>query len=87
MRRFLWITTGAIIALQVAVTGWVALEWASATGLGRGIAWAILVVSLASLALSGLPAAILLARGRRPLLALSVSLAFPLVWALVMWGM
>lgn len=87
MRRCLRIATLLVIALQVALTGWAALEWASATGLGRGIAWAILVVSLASLALSGLPAALLLARRRGPLLALIVSLAFPLVWALVMWGM
>jgi hypothetical protein len=73
------------IALQLGVVVWAAREWLIASeALGRGIALAVVSVAVLAFLLSGIPAAILIARKRRPVLALALSLAFPLVWVALM---
>ena len=73
------------VALQVAVLAWAVGEWLGATeALGRGIALAVVAVAGLAFGLSGLPAAILVVRRRRPFLALALSLTFPLLWAVLM---
>jgi predicted metal-binding membrane protein len=79
------IVAGAAVLLQVAVLAWAVTLWLGAgEALGRNIALAVVAVAAGSFALTGLPAAILVLRDRRPILALLLSLAFPLLWALLM---
>jgi len=79
------ILAGLLAALKVAMTALATWEWLSASeGLGRGIGLTLVCVSMAAFCLSGPPAMVLVARNRRPVLALLLGLAFPDLWAAFM---